>query len=181
MDFVKEFTEETARFIRRLEEAFAGIRGGRPSARLVEDLVVDYAGQKLKIKQLGSITVIPPREIQITVWDHGMAGAVETVVAQALTVGARTEGSTVRVSLPPLSEERRAELQKLVKREAEEVKIKIRTLRDELLKKIKASVEEKKLTEDDKFSFKEKIDARNRAVGEEVEGLVLMKMKELNE
>ncbi len=181
MDIIKEFDSKAAELLSAFKETLAGIRGGRPSAKLVEDISIDYLGQQMKVKQLGSITILPPREIQVSVWDPQMAAAVGSAIEQMIKVSARAEGNTVRVSLPPLSDERRAELIKLVKREAEETKIKIRTLRDEILKKIKAQADEKKITEDDKFLLKEKIDKISHTTGETIESFIASKVTELNE
>lgn len=181
MDLLKEFESRGQEHIAQSKETFAGVRGGRPSAKLVEDITIEYGGERLKIKQLGLITVIPPREIQISVWDAGIAGAVQAAIESVLRVTVRTEGASVRVSLPPLSEERREEIIRLLKREIEETKIKIRTLRDDILKRIRALAEEKKMTEDDRFSIKEKIDKSNHFLNETLDDLLEHKIREVGE
>ena len=91
------------------------VRGNRPSPVLVENLRVDYFGQSLSVKQLGSISINPPREIDINVWDKN---AIPGVVKAIETAGfsANFEGKIIRINLPPLNEERRQELVKIVKK-----------------------------------------------------------------
>ena len=131
-----EFDEKISGILKFFKEQMAGIRSNRPSAKLVEDILVDYFGQKLPIKQLGSISVIPPREIQISIWDNQVINSVaKTIESSGLNVAANIDGNLIRINLPALSEERRQELVKLVKKEAEEARIKIRHSRDEQNKK----------------------------------------------
>ncbi len=181
MDFLKELELKSAEIIQHLKDELSGIRGGRPVSKLVEDISVDYFGQKLAIKQLGSISVVLPREIQITVWDKNIAPPIGKAVEAALNVGTSIEGNLVRVNLPPLSEERRGELTKVVKKEAEEARIKIRALRDDILKQIKQEEEGGKITEDDKFKLKEQIQKGVDKVNEEIEKSLENKIKEISE
>jgi len=158
------------------------IRGGRPNAKLVEDISVEYFGQKLPIKQLGSINIVPPREIQISVWDKNAASVVlKAIEASNLNVGANLDGNVIRVNLPPLSGERRQELMKLVKRETEEAKIKVRGLRDEENKEINRQFESKEIGEDEKFKLKEKIQEGVDKANREIEKILEGKIREIEE
>lgn len=181
MDVLKDLEIKTKEIIDRFRQELSGIRGGRPVSKLVEDISVDYFGQKLAIKQLGSISVVLPREIQIAVWDKNIVPPIGKAVEAALNVGVNIEGNIARVNLPPLSEERRGELTKVVKKEAEEARIKIRALRDDILKKIKTGEEEGKITEDDKFKLKEQIQKSVDKVNEEIEKSLENKIKEISE
>ena len=125
--------------------------------------------------------MIPPREIQIAVWDQGVVSLVVKAIESALHLQPIHEKNLIRVILPPLSEERRAELIKLVKREAEEIRIKIRSFRDEVLKKIKSQTEKGELTEDDRFELKEKIQKIIDTTNQEIEEVVESKIKEIKE
>lgn len=168
--------------VQKLQNEFRAIRSSRPSIQLVEDIPVVYYDEKLTIKQLGSLSVRPPRDIEIGVWDKNAVGPVVKAIQEA-NVGLSTaaDGTVVRASLPPLTDERRAEFVKLVKKMAEETRIQVRGRRDEAIKKIKAAEEEKKLDEDQVFRGKEQIqkliDETNRKIEAAVEG----KLKELNE
>ncbi|MFA5098596.1 MAG: ribosome recycling factor [Candidatus Paceibacterota bacterium] len=158
------------------------IRGGRSNAKLVEDIAVDYFGQKMPIKQLGSISVVPPREIHISVWDKNAASAVlKAIDSSNLNVGTNLDGNIVRVSLPPLSGERRIELTKLVKKETEDAKIKIRGLRDEENKEISGRFDAKEIGEDEKFKLKEKVQGIIDKANEEIESILESKIREIEE
>ena len=180
-DFLKDLETKSAEIVKNFKDELSGIRGGRPTSKLVEDIQVDYFGQKLAIKQLGSISVVLPREIQIAVWDKNIAPPIGKAVEAALNVGTSIESNLVRVNLPPLSEERRGELTKVVKKQAEEVRIKIRALRDDILKTIKQQEEKGVITEDDKFKLKDQIQKNIDKVNEEIEKNLENKIKEIEE
>ena len=181
-NILKEAETKTSEIIKYLKDRLAGVRGSRPSPKLFEDLPVDYFGQKLPVKQLASIGVVPPREIQITVWDKQVvSGVAKAIESSNLNVSANIEGNTIRINLPPLSEERRQELAKVVRKEAEETRIKIRALRDEINKKIVQDFEAKKITEDDKFKLKEKVQETVDKTNSEIEKILENKIKEINE
>ena len=182
MNIIKNLEEKISQIIKYLRDQLAGIRGGRPSPKLVEDLTVDYFGQRLSVKQLGSITIIPPREINISIWDKNAASlVVKAIESSNLNVSANLEGNTIRINLPPLSGERRQELAKVVRKEAEETRIKLRAARDDANKEVSQRVDDKKLTEDDKFKFKENIQKTVDKGNEEIERIVENKIKEIEE
>jgi len=168
--------------INYFKDQLAAIRGGRPSAKLVEDIAVDYFGQKMPVKQLGSISVVLPREIQISVWDKNAASAVLSAITDAnLNVSSNMDGNTIRLSLPPLSGERRQELIKLVKKETEEARIKIRGLRDDANKEIGKRFDDKEISEDEKFKLKEQVQKEVDKANEEIEKNLEIKIKEIEE
>ena len=164
------------------KDQLSSIRGGRPNSKLVEDIFVEYFGQRLPIKQLGSINMVPPREIQISVWDKNAASAVlKGIEASNLNVGVNLDGNIIRVNLPPLSGERRQELTKLVKKETEEAKIKVRGLRDEENKEINRQFDGKEIGEDEKFKLKEKVQGIVDKANEEIEKILESKIREIEE
>ncbi len=180
MDILKNLEEKINQGISYFRKQLSGIRGGRPSSKLVEDLVVDYFGQRLTVKQLGSILIVPPREIHISVWDKNAASLVlKAIESSNLNVSANLEENMIRINLPPLSGERRQELVKVVKKEAEEARIKLRAARDDTNKEISRQEEEKKITEDDKFKFKEDIQKSIDKGNEEIERIIKNKIKEI--
>jgi len=182
VDILKIFEVKTDEALKHLKDQLSGIRGSRLTSKLVEDIPVEYFGQKLVIKQLGSINILPPREIQISVWDKNAASAVlKAIESSNLNVGANLEGNSIKINLPPLSGERRQELIKIAKKEAEEIRIRIRSSRDEINKEINRQFEEKKITEDDKFKLKEKVQEKIDKVNEEIETILESKIKEISE
>lgn len=164
-----------------LKDQLSGIRSGRPSPKLIEDIVVDYFDQKMTIKQMGSINIMPPRGLQVSVWDKQMISPIIKAIENSrLSATVSNEGNVIRISLPSLSEERRQELVKVVKKEVEEAKIKIRTLRDEVNKKIKQQAEDGEINEDDKFKFRDRVQEAIDKTGKEVENMLENKIIDLN-
>jgi len=182
MDIIKDLENKLKNFLESLKTEFQTIRGSRPSARMVEDIKVDYYGQMTPIKALGSISVVPPREIDISVWDRGVANAVaKAVETSSLKVSASVEGSLIRVNLPSLTEERKKELEKVVKKITEETKIKIRGARDESNKVIKRTEEDGIFSEDIAFKKKEEVQKVIDRYNGEVEKILESKIKEVFE
>ena len=135
---------------------FSGIRSGRASTTLVDNIVVDAYGQNMKVKDLASVSVPEARTIKINVWDINLVSSVEkSIVNSSLNLSPMTEGQTIRINLPDLTAERRAELAKNVKRLSEEAKVSIRNIRQDgmnLIKKLSsqsAPEDEIKLLQDD--------------------------------
>ncbi len=168
--------------VSKFKETLLGIRGGRPTARLVEDIKVDYFGQVLPIKQIASINVLPPREIQISAWDKTVVPTIAKAIEAAnLNVGISNEGTMVRITLPQLSQERREELIKLVKKESEESRIQIRSIRDDANKEVKCKEENGDITEDEKFKLKDEVQKKVDKANADVESLLENKIGEIEE
>lgn len=181
MDILKDFEQKNLEIIKHFKDELAQIRGSRPSAKLVENIEVDYLGQKLKVVQLGTINVLPPREIQITAWDKESAEHIAKAVEASLKVNTEVQGTSVRVMLPQLSEERRQEFIKLVKSMSEENKIKLRAWRDEILKKIKEQEKKGEIREDEMFRLKKEIDKNIEKTSKDLDKLLENKIKEIEE
>lgn len=178
--FLEKFKKESSRLLESFKKEIAVIRGNRPSPALVEDLKVDYFGQLLSIKQLGSISIIPPREIDINVWDkNAIPGVVKVIEAAGLS--ANFEGKLIRINLPSLTEERRQEFIKRVKKTGENFRIQLRHQRDEINKEIMRSFEVKEINEDQKFKIKEEAQKNVDFVNQEIENILVKKIKELQE
>lgn len=140
--------------ISALRSEFSGLRTGRASAALVEPISVNAYGSQMPISQLGTINVPEPRMISIQVWDKGLVGAVERAIRDSgLGVNPVVDGTTVRVPIPALTEERRTELSKVAGKYAEQARVAIRNVRREGMDAIKKAEhvsedEQKKLSED---------------------------------
>ena len=179
---LKNLEQKLRKLFEDLKTEFQTIRSGRPSPRMVEDIKVDYYGQQMPVKALGSISAVPPREINISVWDKGAVSAVAKAIENSpLNVTANTDGNLIRISLPQLTDERRKELEKVVKKMAEETRIKIRGAREEANKEIKRSEEDKKLSEDAAFKNKEEVQESVDKINGEIEKLLDNKLKEIYE
>jgi len=182
MDYAAELASHLRVLTDKLKTELQGVRSNRPSVELIENIQVPAYGQTLPIKGLGSISVIPPREIQISLWDKSIIQAVAKAIDDArvgLTV--QTDGMIVRAMLSPLGNERREELMKTVKRIGEETRIAIRTRRDEIMKRIKVAGDAGELSEDAAFKMKEKAQKAVEEANAQVEQIVNKKLAELGE
>ena len=106
----------------KLKEDFGQIRGNRPSPDMIQNIRINLYDQQLTIRELGSLSVLPPRTIQITVWDPGAISAVMKAIDDAhLGLSTNNDGTTIRATLSPLGDERRDEMTKLVKKISEAI------------------------------------------------------------
>ena len=181
MTDLKQLESKLKSVVESLKTEFQTIRSGRPSPRMVEDILVEAYGQQMPVKALGSISIVPPREIQISVWDQAAVNAVAKAIEKSsLNVAANTDGKLIRINLPQLTDERKKELEKVVRKMAEETRIKIRGARDEANKEIKSLETDKKLSEDAAFKMKEEVQKLVDKINKEVETLLENKLSDLN-
>jgi len=179
---VKDLESSLAGVTQKLKQEFGQIRGNRPSPDMIQDLRVIVYDQPLTIRELGSLSVLPPRTTQITVWDSGAVGAVMKAIEDAhLGLSTNNDGSNIRATLSTLGNERRDELTKLVKKTAETARIQVRAKREDAVKHLKDAEAGKTITEDDAFRGKEKIQKATDKANGEVEAMVKGKLDELGE
>jgi ribosome recycling factor len=179
---IKEFEKATAGVLSQFSGELAGMRTSRPSPALVEDLKIEYFEQMVPVKQLGSISVIPPREMAINLWDPSGAAAVAKAIDDAkrgFSVSVR--GGAVYITLPPLSEERREELIKVAKGIAETFKIRIRGARESANKQLQAGKVAKEITEDMETRGKKKVQEITDKANKDIDAAIAKKVIEINE
>lgn len=177
---LEEFKQKIQAVERSLKQELAGLRSNRPTSALVENLKVSYLEQNILVKQLGSISIVPPREINIQVWDQGLVSAViKAVEASGMGLSVSADGNRIRIFLPELSGERRQELSKKAKQITEDHRIRIRHLRDEYNKKIQQSFDRHEISEDQKFKLKEEIQKAVDKINNEMEESLKIKIKEI--
>ena len=182
MDIIKELEQKMASLVEFLRQELMGVRSNRPSPRLVEDIPVEVYGQRMTVRQVGAISIQPPSSILISVWDKDVVSTVAKAIESSnLNVVANTDGTTIRINLPALTDERRQQIIKMVKKEVEEAKIKVRSLRDDENKRVAREAEEGNLTEDEKFKLKEQIQAIVDKGNKELDQLLEKKIVEINE
>jgi len=127
-----------ARAVEAMERDLQGVRTGRASTTLVERIHVDYYGTQTALNQLAGISVPEPHQIVIQPWDRSVLTAIEKAIIKSdIGVTPTVDGAVVRLSFPPLTEERRRELVRLVHRRMEEARVEIRNLRREAAEQIK--------------------------------------------
>ena len=136
--------------VENLKKELAGLRTGRASTSLVESVTVEAYGSSMPLTQVGTVTVPEPRMLSVQVWDKTMVSAVEKGIQNAgLGLNPVTDGQSVRIPLPDLSEERRKELTKVVRNAGEDAKIAVRSVRREGNEHLKKLLKDKEVSEDD--------------------------------
>ncbi len=154
------------------------LRASRPTPALVEDILIDYYGSKLPLKQLSSITVVLPNQIIIEPWDKNAAPLIDKAVSMALNLTARIDGVAIRITLPSLSEERRNQLIKVLGEKKEEARIVLRQFRNDVLKEMRASED---IGKDEEFRKKGEAQKITDKMNEEIEKIYEQKEKEIKE
>ena len=129
MEYLSDLEKIFNRIRSELEDELSAIRTNRPTPKLIENIEAVYMEQSMSIKQLGSITVEPPRNLVVTPWDKEMMASISKAIEDAkLGFTSAVQGSVVRITLPQLTEERREELGRIVKNIAEQSSIEQITL-----------------------------------------------------
>lgn len=159
------------KIIERLKSEIASLRTGRATPALVEDLEVDYYGSKTPLKAIASISSPEARQILIQPWDKGVMQAIEKAIQGSnLGLNPITDREAIRLSIPPLTEERRKELAKILGRHLEDARIHVRREREEVLKNIEHKEKAKEISENEKFRQKNEaqkiVDEANKKIEE---------------
>ena len=167
-------------------EALAGrlckIRTGRAQPALLDGIMVDYYGSPTPLRQVAQVNVEDARTLKLSVFDRNAIKAVEKAIQQSdLGLNPVVAGVEIRVPLPPLTEERRKDLVKVVKGEVEQAKVEIRNIRRDANDKIKALQKDKQISEDEQRSGEEKIQKATDAAIKKADELLDAKQKELME
>ncbi len=182
ISLTKELEHDLKIVAEKLRNELAMIRGSRPSVDLLENIKVNLYEQEMTIKQLGSISIIPPRGIQISVWDKNAVGAVMKAIENAkIGLSVSNDGNNIIATLSQLGTERREELSKLVRKQSEHSRIQVRANRDDFIKKLREAESEKKANEDEVFKTKEKIQKLVDEANKQIESVVEKKLQELAE
>lgn len=145
----KIYDEKMTKTLAALDSDYATIRAGRANPHVLDKIMVDYYGAPTPINQVGNISVPEPRMIQIQPWDSTMLKAIEKAInTSELGINPGNDGKVIRLIFPELSEERRKELNKDVKKKAEASKVAIRNIRRDALDAFKKQEKKKEITED---------------------------------
>ena len=181
-DIKKDARVRMTKSLESLRHELAKIRTGRAHPSLLEHVHVDYYGSEVPIGQAASVVVEDARTLSVTPWDKSMVGTIEKAILKSdLGLNPTTAGQVIRIPLPPLTEERRRELGKVVHAEGENAKIAIRNIRRDANAQVKELLKEKEITEDDERRAEQEIqDVTNLAVSK-VDEIVAEKEKELLE
>ena len=167
-DHVAETKQRMRRAVDKLEHDLATIRTGRASPAILDRLKVAYFGSDLPINQLATVSVPEARLIIITPWDKGSLRPIEkAILTSDLSLNPSSDGNVIRLEIPPLTEERRRELAKLVSQKAEEGRVAIRGIRRDANAHVEKMSKDTDVSEDDvEFAKKEIQDATNEIIKE---------------
>jgi len=149
-EHTKLYEDRMKKTVSVLEEEFSTIRVGRANPRVLDRLTVDYYGSEVPISQVGNVTVPEPRLLMIAPWESNMLKEIEkAIMASDLGLNPTNDGKVIRLNFPELTEERRKQLTKDVKKKGEDAKVSIRNLRREAMDAFKKAEKKSDLTEDD--------------------------------
>ncbi len=176
----KDAERRMAKSIETLKADLAKIRTGRAHAGLLDHLKVDYYGNPTPINQVAGITASDARTLTVTPWDKNAVAAVERAIRESdLGLNPSTSGQAIRIPLPPLTEERRHELAKVVRSEGENTKIAIRNVRRDCIHHIKELLKKKSISEDEDRRAEEATQKSTDRFVAEVDKLVVAKEQEI--
>ena len=165
-----------------VQREFSTIRTGRASSALVEGIKVDYYGTSTPLKQLSNISTPDPKLIVIQPWDTSILGEIEKAILKSdLGITPLNDGRVIRLGIPQLTQERREELVKVIKKMAEDGRVSIRSIRRDINERLKKLEKDKIATEDESFKSTEEIQKLTDKHIKEIDELLAKKEKELME
>ncbi|SFV86577.1 Ribosome recycling factor [hydrothermal vent metagenome] len=154
----KDADERMTKSVESLENNFSKIRAGRAHPSLLEQIQVDYYGSMVPISQVANISAEDSRTLKVSPWEKEMVAVVEkAIMSSGLGLNPQTIGQVMRIPLPPLTEERRRELVRVVKDEAEQSKVAVRNIRRDANSDFKELLKDKEVSEDDARKAEESI------------------------
>lgn len=149
-DLAKTTEQKMQKSIEALKSDLAKVRTGRAHTGLLDHVMVEYYGSMVPVNQVANVTLIDARTIGVQPWEKPMLGKVEKAIRDCdLGLNPANQGEIIRVPMPPLTEERRRELTKVVRAEGETAKVAVRNLRRDANHQLKEAVKEKEISEDD--------------------------------
>lgn len=157
-DLKKDAAARMQKCVQVFQADLKKMRTGRAHPSLVEHLKVDYYGSDVPLQQVANITVEDARTLAISPWEKSMVGPIEKAIHKSdLGLTPMTAGTVIRVPLPPLTEERRRDITKVVRQDAENARVSIRNVRRDVLADVKELLKEKEISQDDERKSQEEI------------------------
>lgn len=177
-----EAEERMAKSVEATKNEFASIRTGRASLNLVEHIRVDYYGSQIPINQLATISIPEPRTILISPWDKSANESIcKAIIKSDLNLMPNTDGNVIRISIPSLTQERRKELDRVIKKKAEEGRVSIRNIRRDINSIIKKKEKDKEISEDESRHAQNEIQKITDKFIDKIDQLLANKEKEILE
>jgi ribosome recycling factor len=179
-DIQKRTAERMKKSIEALKHEFAKIRTGRAHPILLDHIMVSYYGNEVPLTQTANVAVEDARTLTVTPWERSMVQAIEkAIMTSDLGLNPSTAGSVIRVPMPPLTEERRRDLIKVVRHEAENARVAIRNIRRDANNELKAALKEKQISEDQERRSQEQVQKLTDQYIKDVDGLLSEKEADL--
>ena len=182
MSEYKEFSDKMQKTLEVLGAQFASVRAGRANAAVLDHITVEYYGTATPIQQIASISTPDPRSLAIQPWDASSLSLIEKAIqASDLGINPQNDGRVIRLAFPQLTEERRKDLVKQVKRYGEEGKVAVRNIRRDAIEKAKAQKKKSEITEDDLKNTERDLQKLTDDFIKDIDDLTAKKEKELFE
>ena len=173
-------TDKMNKTINVMKQEYNSLRAGRANPQALDRILVDYYGSPTPINQMGNISVPEPRMLIIALWDTKMIPAVEKAIQKSdLGINPANDGKVIRLIFPELTQERRKELAKVIRKKAEESKVAVRSIRRDAMEDIKKQKKDNLLTEDDQKKLEEKVQKLTDEKVKEIDVIAQAKEKEI--
>ncbi|MGC9991907.1 MAG: ribosome recycling factor [Candidatus Cybelea sp.] len=178
----KEIESKMNKCVEATRGEFASIRTGRASPALLDRLVVEAYGQPAPLKQIAGVSIPDSRTLLITAWDKGVVSEIRKAIEKSdLGLTPNVDGTAIRLVIPPLNEERRRDLAKLVKKKGEDGRIAVRNVRHHAHDELKSELKSHAITEDESKRMQDTLQKLTDKYVKEIDGLVVAKEKEIME
>ncbi len=182
MSDYKEYTSKMDKTLEVLGQQFAAVRAGRANAAVLDRITVEYYGVETPLNQIGTIASPDPRTLTIQPWDTTLLKGIEKAIqASDLGINPQNDGRVIRLSFPQLTEERRKDLTKQVKKYGEESKVAIRNIRRDAIERYKGDKKKSVITEDDLKKIEKDLQDVTDKYIKDIDALCAKKEKELME
>lgn len=180
LELLKDFESKMNKTVDVVTSDFASVRAGRANAAVLDKITVDYYGTPTPINQVGTISSPDPRSLMIQPWDKSILKEIEKAIQSSdLGINPQNDGQVIRLAFPQLTEERRKELTKQVRKYAENGKVAVRNIRRDAMDKLKAAEKQNELTEDDRKLGEKDLQDLTDKICKKIDELCDKKEKEL--
>lgn len=177
-----EATARMAKSIESLRQELSKLRTGRAHPSLLDHVMVSYYGNEMPLNQVASVGIADARTLLVTPWERNMVGPIEKAILKSdLGLNPASAGTTIRVPLPPLTEERRRDMVKIVRHEGEGARVAIRNIRRDANNQLKTLLKDKKISEDTERQTQDEIQKLTDSHIQDVDKLLASKEAELME
>ncbi len=177
---LEQFKNKMEMSLDSFSKELSGIRAGRASTALLEPIKVEAYGSLMPMNQVGAISSPDPRMLSVSVWDKGLVKSVEKAIRECgANLNPSIDGQTVRVPIPPLSDERRQELSKLAAKYAEDTKIAMRNIRRDAMDFVKQMEKDNEISEDEMRKLSDSVQDLTNEFSKKIDNLLATKQKDI--